>query len=201
MQKHDIDIGELSGEVKLNIKPITLPYGESDMNKYLFDQGSKELLKSHGLELPSYYRDKSLKELMEAYEKSTEILSDYKDSIKNVAKYNYKIISGMTFAYPDKGDDAKLKSKEKIRKYNIMEIYKYDLDQLRVFKETRSPQGLYNWAACDVTNPNLSPLLSLTFQVISGAPQIFKLLNPRDKKCYYATQYFNFSVTLLRYGL
>ena len=66
---------------------------------------------------------------------------------------------------------------------------------------TRSPQGLYNWAACDVTNPILSPLLSLSFQVISGTPQIFKLLNPRDKKRYYATQYFNFSVTLLRYGL
>ena len=66
---------------------------------------------------------------------------------------------------------------------------------------TRSPQGLYNWAACDVTNPNLSPLLSLTFQVISGTSQIFRLLNPRDKKRYYATQYSNFSVTLLRYGL
>ena len=62
---------------------------------------------------------------------------------------------------------------------------------------TRSPQGLYNWAACDVTNPILSPLLSLTFQVISGTPQIFRLLNPRDKKRYYATQYFNFSVTLM----
>ena len=67
--------------------------------------------------------------------------------------------------------------------------------------KARSPQGLYNWAACDVTNPNLSPLLSLTFQVISGTPQIFRLLKPRDKKRYYATQYFNFSVTLLRYGL
>ena len=70
-----------------------------------------------------------------------------------------------------------------------------------LYIKTRSPQGLYNWAACDVTNPNLSPLLSLTFQVISGTSQIFRLLNPRDKKRYYATQYFNFSVTLLRYGL
>ena len=39
---------------------------------------------------------------------------------------------------------------------------------------TGTPQGLYNWAACDVTNPNLSSLLSLTFQVISGTPQIFR---------------------------
>ena len=70
-----------------------------------------------------------------------------------------------------------------------------------ILNGTRSPQGLYNWAARDVTNPNLSPLLSLTFQVISGTSQIFRLLNPRDKKRYYAAQYFNFSVTLLRYGL
>ena len=70
-----------------------------------------------------------------------------------------------------------------------------------IFVITRSLQGLYNWAACDVTNPILSPLLSLTFQVISGTPQIFRLLNPRGKKRYHATQYVNFSVTLLRYGL
>ena len=45
---------------------------------------------------------------------------------------------------------------------------------LYFIEKTRSPQGLYNWAACDVTNPNLSPLLSLTFQVISGTSQIFR---------------------------
>ena len=66
-KKYEIGIDKLSGEVKLNIKPNTFSYGESDMNKYLFDSGSKELLQSHGRELPSYYKDKSLKELMEAY--------------------------------------------------------------------------------------------------------------------------------------
>ena len=77
---------------------------------------SQELIKSHGLELPSYYKDKSLKELMEAYEKSSDILSDYKDSIKNVAEFNYKIIPGIDFAYPDKGDNAKDKSIKKNQK-------------------------------------------------------------------------------------
>ena len=105
------------------------------MDKYLNDAESIKLLQSHGLELPSYYKDKSLKELMEAYEKSAEILSFYKDSIKNVAKYNYKTIPGIAIAYPDKGDRAHFVSKEKIRKYNIMEIFKYNLDQLRLFKE------------------------------------------------------------------
>ena len=134
-KEYEIGIDKLSGEVKLNIKPVTLTYGKSDMDKFLFDTGSIELLQSHGLELPSYYKDKSLKELMEAYEKSSEILSDYKDSINNVAKYNYKIIPRIAFAYPDKGDRAYDTSKEKIRKCNVMEIYKYNLDQLRVFKE------------------------------------------------------------------
>ena len=48
------------------------------------------------------------------------------------------------------------------------------------------------------TSPRFSRLHFRLFQV---HPKIFRLLNPRDKKRYYATQYFNFSVTLLRYGL
>ena len=65
-------------------------------------------------------------------------------------------------------------------------------------KKTRSPQGLYNWAASHGTKPE-SPPASLA--CISGIPQNFRWLNPRDKKHYYPTQYFNFSVTLLRCGL
>ena len=76
--KYEIRIDKLSGEVKLNSKPITLPYGKSDMDKYLIDTGSSiNLFQTHGLELPSYYKDKSFKEIMVAYEKSAEILSDY----------------------------------------------------------------------------------------------------------------------------
>ena len=46
-KKYEIVIDKLSGEVKLNIKPITISYGESDMNKYLFDTESQKLIKSH----------------------------------------------------------------------------------------------------------------------------------------------------------
>ena len=42
---------------------------------------------------------------------------------------------GIAIAYPKKGKNAKEETKEKIRKYNTMEIYKDNLDQLRVFKE------------------------------------------------------------------
>ena len=47
------------------------------------------------------------------------------------------------------------------------------------------------------TSPRFSRLHFRLFQVHPN----FQILNPRDKKRYYATQYFNFSVTLLRYGL
>ena len=67
--------------------------------------------------------------------KSAEILSTYKDAIKNVANYNYKTIPGLAIAYPTKGEKAKQKSKQDISEYNIMLIYNYNLDQLRVFKE------------------------------------------------------------------
>ena len=112
-----------------------MSYGESDMDKYLKNKESADLLYFYSLKLPSYYKDKSLKELQEALNKSAEILSTYKDSIKNVANYNYKTIPGIAIAYPKKGEKAKEKSKEEISEYNIMHIYNYNLDQLRVFKE------------------------------------------------------------------
>ena len=43
--------------------------------------------------------------------------------------------------------------------------------------------------------------LPASLTCISGTPQVFRRLDPRDKKRYYATQYFNFSLTLLHYGL
>ena len=57
----------------------------------------------------------------------------------------------------------------------------------QIYNVTRSPQGLYNFAAYDVTNPNLSPLLSLAFQkhpiLLGDSTQVTR------------------SVTLLHYGL
>ena len=44
-------------------KPITFSYGESDMDKYLKNKESADLLYFYSLKLPSYYKDKNLKEL------------------------------------------------------------------------------------------------------------------------------------------
>ena len=66
-------------EAKVLNKTIRLPYGKSDMDEYLMNKESTDLLKSYGLELSSYYKDKSLKELQEALKNSQEILIGYKD--------------------------------------------------------------------------------------------------------------------------
>ena len=97
-EKYIIKINKITGEVKLINKPITLSYGESDMDKNLMNKGSIDLLQSYGLELPSYYKDKSLKELEGALFKSQAISSGYKDKIKNVANYNY--VEGKSIARP-----------------------------------------------------------------------------------------------------
>ena len=65
-EKYEIKINTNTGEVKVINKPITLSYGESDMDKNLINKESIDLLESYGLILPSYYKDKSLKELREA---------------------------------------------------------------------------------------------------------------------------------------
>ena len=128
-------------------------------------------------------------------ENSKYLIFESEDYCKKL--YHLEIIAFDLIDFCKFSEDNQEKQDEIYSHMLAMEIY---LKSLPLTK-TRSPQGLYNWAACDVTNPNFSPLLSVTFQVISGTSQIFRLLNPRDKKRYYATQYFNFIVTLLRYGL
>ena len=58
--KYIIRFNEKTKEAKVLNKTITLSYGESDMDKYLMNKESKDLLKSLLFKLPSYYKDKSL---------------------------------------------------------------------------------------------------------------------------------------------
>ena len=73
-----------------------------------------------------------MEELQEALLKSQAISSMYKDKIKNVANYNY--VEGKTIARP-KNKNPSAKTRNDIREHNIMEIYNYNLNQLREFKE------------------------------------------------------------------
>ena len=133
-EKYEIKINLNTGEVKVINKPITLTYKESDMNKNLMNKESIYLLKSLNLQLPAYYKDKSLEELRKALEESQLFSSMIKERIKNVAEYDYEVNPGKSIARP-KSKSPRLETSKLIGDHNILEIYNYNLNQLREFKE------------------------------------------------------------------
>ena len=57
-----------------------------------------------------------------------------KDALKNVAIFDLESDPGKAIAIP-KNENPSTKTRSNIRKHNILEIYNYNLNQLRVFKE------------------------------------------------------------------
>ena len=131
-EKYEIEINTNRGEVNVINKPITLTYKESDMNKNLMNKESIDLLQFYRLQLPAYYKEKSLKELQEALNKSQKISSQLKDKLKNAAEYDDD--DGKRFAYP-KSKSPRPGTSKLIAEHNITGIYNYNLNQLREFKE------------------------------------------------------------------
>ena len=125
-------------------KKRTVTFSNSDLDENLMNKKSNDLLYFYSLKLPSYYKDKSLKELQEALKESTKLLSNYKDSLKNVAIYDYNIMPGRSIAIPKKGEKAREHSKKEIEEHNIMENYKYNLNRLREIKE-KTGQGIIHF--------------------------------------------------------
>ena len=119
-------------------KPITTTviYGKDEMDKYLNNKESIDLLNFYGLKLSSEYKDKSLEELQKAFEKGMNETANLKKLIKNVAKYKTDTLTGLVLAFPIKGDQANDKSKELIREHNIMQIFINNTSQLRNYKKT-----------------------------------------------------------------
>ena len=123
-----------------NKKPkiTTVTYGKDEMNKYLNNKESIDLLNFYGLKLPSEYKDKSLEKLQKAFNKGKEettILKNLKKSIKNVADYKKDTLTGLILAFPVKGKQVKDKSKELIKEYNVMQIFINNMGQLRNYKK------------------------------------------------------------------
>ena len=67
-------------------KITTVTYGKEQMDKYLSNKETVDLLNFYGLKLPSEYKDKSLEEFQEAFDKGLNATANYKKSIKDVAK-------------------------------------------------------------------------------------------------------------------
>ena len=91
-------------------KFTTVTYGKEQMNKYLNNKDSVDLLNFYGLKLPDKYSDKSLEEFQEALDKGLKELSKYKKSIENVANFKKDSITGMVLAFP-KAENAREKTK------------------------------------------------------------------------------------------
>ena len=116
-------------------KITTVKYEKDEMDKYLNNKESIDLLNFYGLKLPSEYKDKSLEELQKAFEKGMNETANLKKSIKNVAKYKTDTLTGLVLAFPIKGDQAKDKSKELIREHSIIQIFINNMGQLRNYKQ------------------------------------------------------------------
>ena len=115
-------------------KITTVTYEKKQMDKYLNNKDSIDLLKFYGLKLPSEYKDKSLEEFQKAFDKGMDETANIKKSIKDVAIYDKDSITGLFLAFPKYGDNAKKKSKELIREYNIMQIFINNMRELRNYK-------------------------------------------------------------------
>ena len=135
---YNLRLRERTSEVILDDKKpniTTVTYGKDEMDKYLSKKEAVDLLNFYGLKLPSEYKDKSLEEFQEAFNKGMGETANLKKSIKNVADYKKDSLTGLILAFPIRGKDAKDKSKELIKEYNIMQISINNMGQLRTYKE------------------------------------------------------------------
>ena len=62
-------------------KITTVKYKEDEMNKFLNNKVSIDLLNNYGLKLPSEYKDKNLEDFKKAFEKGMEETANLKKSI------------------------------------------------------------------------------------------------------------------------
>ena len=96
---------------------------------------SIDLLNFYGLKLPSEYKDKSLEEFQKAFDKGMDETANIKKSIKDAANYKKDSLTGLIFAFPKAGENAREKTKELIGDYNIMQTFINNMRELRNYKK------------------------------------------------------------------
>ena len=113
-------------------KPIILTFDKNKFDNNLMNDETVDLLYFLGLELPSKYNNKSLRELKEALKKSEKELTKLKRKLKYVADFDH--FDGKSIASPTKKEPKKI-TLDNIAEHNILEHYKYNLNLLRELKE------------------------------------------------------------------
>ena len=133
-------------------KFTTVTYGKEQMDKYLNNKESVDLLNFYVLKRPSEYKDKSLEEFQEAFDKSLDEVARYKKIVKDVKKYKKDSNTGFVLAFPKAGENAREKTKELIKEHNILQIFKNNMREIRNYKQLtgtgiihfNNPQQLVN---------------------------------------------------------
>ena len=87
IKEREIFLKKIEEETVEKPKFTTVSYGKEQMDKYLNNKESVDLLNSYGLKRPSEYKDKSLEEFQEAFDKGLDEAAKYKKIIKDVAIY------------------------------------------------------------------------------------------------------------------
>ena len=122
------------------------------MDKFLNNKESVDILNSFGLKRPSEYKDKSLEEFQEAFDKGLDEAAKYKKIIKDVAKYKKDPNTGFVLAFPNAGDNAREQTRELIKEHNILQIFINNMREIRNYKQLtgtgiihfNNPQQLVN---------------------------------------------------------
>ena len=122
------------------------------MDKYLNNKETVDLLNFYDLKLPSEYKEKSLEEFQEAFDKGFNEVANYKKSFKDVAKYKKDSNTGLILAFPKAGENAREKTKELIKEHNILQIFINNMREIRNYKQStgtgiihfNNPQQLVN---------------------------------------------------------
>ena len=136
--RYKVRLSQRTKEVLLDDKKpniTTVTYGKDEIDKHLNKKETVDILKSYGLELPSVYKDKSMEEFQESFDKGMDETANLKKSIKNVAYYKKDSDTGLILAFPQAGENAIPNSKKLIKKYNIMQIFINNMGQLRNYKK------------------------------------------------------------------
>ena len=124
-------------------KTTKIEYKKSEMDRYLLNKDSIDILKSYGFDLPSKYKDLSLTEFEKVLDKGLDETSTLKEKIKLVADYHKDSFTSYLLAYP-KNINAQEKTKENIKKYNIMQIFINNMNKLKEFK-TKTGTGIIHF--------------------------------------------------------
>ena len=125
------ELEEESGQEPIEISDEKI---KEEVDKYLNNKKSIDILKSYKLKLPSKYKDKSMADFQKAFNKGMKVKVVLKNKIDNYTKEKEDSFTGISMAVynpPNPKSRSSKKSSEPIEKYNTMAIFEANMRGLR----------------------------------------------------------------------